>query len=64
MRSSYTRGMLVMGASSLVFSAMSLLVPFTRSINTSIVTAVRFTTGIAVIGGLGIREKKSRDDTR
>jgi len=54
MRSSYTRGMLVMGASSLVFSAMSLLVPFTRSINTSIVTAVRFTTGIAVIGGLGL----------
>ena len=54
MRSSYTRGMLVMAASSLVFSGMSLLVPFTRSINTSIVTAVRFTTGIAVIGGLGL----------
>jgi drug/metabolite transporter (DMT)-like permease len=53
-KSSYTRGMLVMAASSLVFSAMSLLVPFTRSINTSIVTAVRFTTGILVIGGLGL----------
>lgn len=54
MRSSYTRGMLVMAASSLVFSAMSLLVPFTRSISTSIVTAARFTTGIVVIGGLGL----------
>jgi len=54
MTSSYTRGMLVMAASSLVFSAMSLLVPFTRSINTSIVTAVRFTTGIVVIGGFGL----------
>lgn len=54
MRSAYSRGMLVMAASSLVFSAMSLLVPFTRSINTSIVTAVRFTTGIVVIGGLGL----------
>ncbi len=43
-----------MAASSLVFSAMSILVPFTRSINTSIVTAARFTTGIAVIGGLGL----------
>ncbi len=53
-RSAYTRGMLVMAASSLVFSAMSLLVPFTRSINTSIVTAARFTTGILVIGGLGL----------
>ena len=54
MTGSYSRGMLVMAASSLVFSAMSLLVPFTRSINTSIVTAVRFTTGIVVIGGLGL----------
>jgi len=46
--------MVVMAVSSLVFSAMSLLVPFTRSINTSIVTAVRFATGIVVIGGLGL----------
>lgn len=53
-KSSYTRGMVVMAASSLVFSAMSLLVPFTSSINTSIVTAVRFTHGILVIGGLGL----------
>ncbi|HUI71753.1 MAG TPA: DMT family transporter, partial [Spirochaetia bacterium] len=51
---SYTRGMIVMAVSSLVFSAMSLLVPFTRSISTSIVTAARFTIGIAVIGGLGL----------
>ena len=43
-----------MAVSSLVFSAMSLLVPFTRSISTSIVTAARFTIGIAVIGGLGL----------
>jgi drug/metabolite transporter (DMT)-like permease len=53
-KKSYTHGMVVMAASTLVFSAMSLLVPFTRSINTSIVTAVRFTTGILVIGGLGL----------
>ena len=43
-----------MAASSLVFSAMSLLVPFTRSINTSIVTAARFVIGILVIGSLGL----------
>jgi drug/metabolite transporter (DMT)-like permease len=54
MTSSYARGMLLMAASSLVFSAMSLLVPFTRSISTSLVTAVRFTTGIVVICGLGL----------
>lgn len=52
--SSMTRGMLLMAASSLVFSAMSLLVPFTRSISTSIVTAARFAIGILVIGGLGL----------
>ena len=52
--SSYTRGMLLMAASSLVFSAMSLLVPFTSSINTAIVTAARFTTGIVVIVCLGL----------
>jgi len=54
MKSSYTRGMLVMAVSSLVFSAMSLLVPFTRPIDTFIVTAARFTTGIVVIVGLGV----------
>jgi len=53
-RSAYTRGMLMMAASSVVFSAMSLLVPLTRSINTSIVTAARFATGILVIVGLGL----------
>ncbi|MGA2761911.1 MAG: DMT family transporter [Spirochaetia bacterium] len=54
MKSSYARGMVVMAASSIVFSAMSLLVPFTKPISTSIVTAVRFSTGIVVIGGLGL----------
>ena len=54
MKSSYARGMLVMAASSVVFSAMSLLVPLTKPISTSIVTAVRFSTGILVIGGLGL----------
>ena len=54
MKSSYARGMLVMAASSIVFSAMSLLVPLTKPISTSIVTAVRFSTGILVIGGLGL----------
>ncbi len=46
--------MLLMAASSLVFSAMSLLVPFTRPINTSVVTAARFAIGILAIGGLGL----------
>jgi len=45
--------MLLMAVSSVVFSAMSLLVPLTRSLSTSLVTAARFATGILVIGGLG-----------
>ncbi len=51
--STLTRGMLLMAASSVVFSAMSLLVPLTRSVSTSLVTAARFAIGILVIGGLG-----------
>ena len=51
---SYGRGMLVMAASSLVFSAMSFLVPLTRPVSASIVTAARFVIGILVIGGLGL----------
>jgi len=43
-----------MAASSVVFSAMSLLVPLTRPVSTSLVTAARFATGIIVIGGLGV----------
>ena len=50
----FGRGMLLMAASSLVFSAMSFLVPFTHSISTSVVTAAGFATGIPVIGGLGV----------
>jgi len=45
-------GMLVMASSSVLFSAMSLLVPLTRSVNTSIVVSARFITGIVVILGM------------
>jgi hypothetical protein len=54
--------MLVMASSSVLFSAMSLLVPLTRSVDTSIVVSARFVTGIAVIlgmAGLGIVRLKA-----
>ena len=38
-----------MAASSVLFSAMSLLVPLTRGVSAFVVTAARFATGIAVI---------------
>jgi drug/metabolite transporter (DMT)-like permease len=44
----------VMAASSVLFSAMSLLIPFTRSVSTSIVASARFVTGIVVIVGLAL----------
>jgi drug/metabolite transporter (DMT)-like permease len=39
----------VMAASAVLFSLMSLLIPFTRSVSTSIIASARFVTGIAVI---------------
>jgi drug/metabolite transporter (DMT)-like permease len=45
-------GMLVMASSSVLFSAMSILIPLTRSVNTSVVVSARFVTGIAVILGM------------
>ena len=48
------RGMLIMASSSVLFSAMSLLIPLTRSVNTSIVVSARFVTGIVVILGLAL----------
>ena len=44
----------VMAASSVLFSAMSLLIPLTRSVNTSLVASARFVTGIVVILGLAL----------
>lgn len=43
-----------MAASSVLFSAMSLLIPLTRSVNTSLVASARFVTGIVVILGLAL----------
>jgi len=59
---SMATGMLVMASSSVLFSAMSILIPLTRSVNTSIVVSARFVTGIAVIlgmAGLGIVRLKA-----
>ncbi|MGD0726228.1 MAG: DMT family transporter [Spirochaetia bacterium] len=47
-------GMPVMAASSVLFSAMSLLIPLTRSVNTSLVASARFVTGIVVIVGFAL----------
>ena len=47
-------GMPIMAASSVLFSAMSLLIPLTRSVNTSLVASARFVTGIVVIVGLAL----------
>jgi len=47
-------GMPIMAASSVLFSAMSLLIPLTRSVNTSLVASARFVTGIVVILGLAL----------
>jgi drug/metabolite transporter (DMT)-like permease len=49
---SVATGMLVMASSSVLFSAMSILIPLTRSVNTSLVVSARFVTGIAVILGM------------
>jgi drug/metabolite transporter (DMT)-like permease len=47
-------GMPIMAVSSVLFSAMSLLIPLTRSVNTSLVASARFVTGIVVILGLAL----------
>jgi drug/metabolite transporter (DMT)-like permease len=47
-------GMPIMALSSVLFSAMSLLIPLTRSVNTSLVASARFVTGIVVILGLAL----------
>lgn len=52
-KGSYTRGMLVMAASSVAFSAGSLLVPLTRGVDTSIVASARFVIGALAILGMG-----------
>ena len=47
-------GMPVMAASAVLFSLMSLLIPFTHSVSTSIIASARFVTGIAVILGISL----------
>lgn len=57
MHSDRFRGMLVMTASSVIFSAMSLLVPFASSVSTYVVASTRFVTGgaaILVMGAFGL----------
>jgi drug/metabolite transporter (DMT)-like permease len=54
MNKGYAKGMLVMAASSVLFSAMSLLVPWTKEASTSVVTAARFITGILIIAGFAV----------
>jgi drug/metabolite transporter (DMT)-like permease len=50
-RDSLSAGIAVMAASSVLFSAMSLLIPFVRTASASVITAARFVVGIAVILG-------------
>jgi drug/metabolite transporter (DMT)-like permease len=54
MKNEYAKGMLVMAASSVLFSAMSMLVPWTKAASTSVVTAARFITGILIIVGFAV----------
>ncbi len=54
MNTGYAKGMLVMAASSVLFSAMSLLVPWTKEASTSVVTAARFVIGILIIAGFAV----------
>jgi len=54
MNKGYAKGMLVMAASSVLFSAMSLLVPWTKEASTSVVTAARFVIGILIIAGFAV----------
>ena len=54
MKADYAKGMLVMAASSLLFSAMSFLVPLARPASTAVVTTARFVTGIAIIAGFAV----------
>lgn len=51
---SSAHGMLVMAASSVIFSAMSLLVPFARPVSTYVVASSRFIIGGAAILALGL----------
>ncbi len=53
-RNTRTRGMLVMAASSILFSGMSVLVPFARPASTFIIASSRYVTGIAAVMGLAL----------
>jgi drug/metabolite transporter (DMT)-like permease len=46
--------MLVMAASSALFSAMSLVIPFTRGVSTSVIVSARFVMGILLILALAV----------
>ena len=54
-----TRGMLAMALSSVLFSAMSVLIPFTKDVSAFVIAAARFVTGIVVILGLAAMGRAS-----
>jgi drug/metabolite transporter (DMT)-like permease len=53
-RAEYNRGMLVMAVSSLLFSAMSLLIPYARAAGTYVLASARFLTGGLIILIMGL----------
>jgi drug/metabolite transporter (DMT)-like permease len=50
----YIKGMLVMAASSVLFSAMSFLVPLAGPASSAVVTTARFVIGILIIAGFAV----------
>ncbi len=54
MRNSRTRGLLAMAASSILFSGMSVLVPFARPASTFLIASSRYVTGIVAVMGLAL----------
>lgn len=54
MKNARTRGLLVMAASSILFSGMSVLVPFARPASTFLIASSRYMTGIAAVMGLAL----------
>ncbi len=49
----------VMALSAVLFSLMSFLIPFTRSVSTSVIASARFVVGIAVILGISLLRRTS-----
>jgi drug/metabolite transporter (DMT)-like permease len=54
MTADYIKGMVVMAASSVLFSAMSFLVPLAGPASSAVVTTARFAVGIIIIAGFAV----------